>query len=100
MLSAAATFSNQTTGMALPSMSQSGVNVRIRVMARFSKRARIMTSPGGSSAMREPRVSMAADCVMVTPPPLSRRHIPQQSFAAAIESLQHIWRRAGNHAVR
>jgi hypothetical protein len=81
MLSSGLTSVSHTTTVAPASTSQSGVKVRIRVRARFSNRARIRNSVGDSSAMRDPR-SSASPVVIETPPPPSRRHIPQHPLGS------------------
>ena len=80
MLSSGFTSFSQTSGMPAASISQSGVNVRSRITAPDSTRARIRNSVGGSSETRE------SVWLIDTPPPPSRRHWPQQLPADEIVS--------------
>jgi hypothetical protein len=83
---------SQTSGIALASTSQSGVNVRTRLTPPFSSRARTRNSVAASSVTREPFLSRMSPLFIEMPPPLSRRHMPPENDESEIVSKQHICR--------
>jgi hypothetical protein len=91
-LSSGLTSVSHTSGMLAASMSQSGVNVRTRLTAPFSRRASTRNSAAGSSAMRPPRLSRMSPLFIDTPPPLSSRHMPPETVESEMVSKQHICR--------
>ena len=91
-LSSGLTSFSQTSGMAVASMSQSGVNVRTRLTPPLSRRASTRNSVAGSSVTREPLRSRTSPVFIDTPPPLSRRHMPPENDESEIVSKQHICR--------
>ena len=79
MLSSGFTSVSQTTERPAASTSQSGVNVRTRFTAPPSTRASTRNSVAGSSITRDPRTLIESPVFMLTPLPLSSRHVPQQA---------------------
>ena len=95
-LSSTFTSVSQTSVIPPASISQSGVNVRTRVTAPPSSRARMRNSVAGSSTIREPRLLRSSPRVIDTPLPRSSWQTPQQSrsppFPLENVSKQHICR--------
>ena len=99
-LSSGFTSVSHTSGIAVASMSQSGVNVRTRLTAPASSRASTRNSVAGSSATREPVRSRTSPVFIDTPPPLSSRHIPPENDESEMVSKQHIWRGPATIGIR